>query len=149
MEWQKNTSRLYAFIPSLGPSPPGMTLHRPSWVRLNHLRTGVGLFRSTMHKWGLVPSAYCRCRAKEQTADHILAYCPLYHLPNGTLGLTALGDDTVDWLQTTELCIWWFNRPKQRRRPRWYPKISYSFENLKRFLVVQNFNKALKIGFIS
>jgi len=24
----------------------------------------------------------------------------------GLLGLAALDDDTVDWLQTTELCIW-------------------------------------------
>jgi len=29
------TSRLYAFIPSSGPSLLGMTLPRPSWVRLN------------------------------------------------------------------------------------------------------------------
>jgi len=48
---------------------------RPSWVELNRLRTGVGLFRSTMHKWGLIPSANCRCGAEEQTADHILASC--------------------------------------------------------------------------
>jgi len=40
-----------------------------------------------------------------EIADHILASCPLYHPPNGTLGLTALGGGTVDWLQTTELCI--------------------------------------------
>jgi len=33
-EWQKNTSRLHTFILSPGPSPPGMTLPRPSWVRL-------------------------------------------------------------------------------------------------------------------
>jgi len=33
----------------------GMTLPRPSRVRLNRLRTSVGLFRSTLHKWGLVP----------------------------------------------------------------------------------------------
>jgi len=71
----------------------------------NRLRTGVRLFRSTMHKWDLVPSADCRCGEEEQTADHILASCPLYHPPNGTLGLAALDDNTVDWLQTTELCI--------------------------------------------
>jgi len=29
-------------------------------------------------------SANCRCEKEEQTADHILAYCPLYHSPYGT-----------------------------------------------------------------
>jgi len=86
-----------------GPSPPGMTLPRPSWVRLNHQRTGVGMFRSTMRKWGFVPSANCSCRAEEQTADHILASCLLYHPPNGTLGFAALVDDIVDWHKTTAL----------------------------------------------
>jgi len=37
--------------------------------------------------------------------DIILDSCPLYHPPNGTLGLAALDDDTVDWLRTTVLCI--------------------------------------------
>jgi len=58
-----------------------------------------------MHKWSLVPSANSRCGTEEQTADHILASCLLYHPPNGTLGLAALDDDTLDWLQITELCI--------------------------------------------
>jgi len=79
-----------------------MTLiSRSLWVRLNRLRTEVGLFRSTMRKWGLVPSANCKCRAEEQTANHT-ASCLLYHPLNGTLGLAALDDDTdVDWLKTT------------------------------------------------
>jgi len=41
----------------------------------------------------------------EQTAHHILASCSLYHPLNGILGLTALNDDTVDWLKTTVLNI--------------------------------------------
>jgi len=45
------------------------------------------------------------CGAEEQTADHIIASCPLYHPPNGTLGLAALDDDTVEKFQTTALCI--------------------------------------------
>jgi len=73
---------------------PGMTLPRPSLVRLNPNRTADGLFRSTMHNWGLVPSANCRCGAEEQMADHILVSCTLFHHPNGTLGLSALNDDT-------------------------------------------------------
>ena len=48
--WQGNTSRLRNFISDVSPSPSGMLLPRPSWVRLNRLRTGVGLFRSTMHR---------------------------------------------------------------------------------------------------
>jgi len=54
---------------------------------------------------GLGAPANCRCRAEEQTADHILASCLLYHPLNGTLGLAALDDDTVDWLQTIALNI--------------------------------------------
>jgi len=33
-----------------------------------------------------MPSANYRCGAEEQTADHILASCPMYHSLNGTLG---------------------------------------------------------------
>jgi len=58
-----------------------------------------------MHKWGLVPSANCRCGAEEQTADHILACCLLYHPPNRALGLAALDNNTVDWLKRTALKI--------------------------------------------
>jgi len=53
---------------------------------------------STMHKWGLVPSANCSCGAEEQTTDHILASSPI-PLSKWTLGLAALDDDTMDWLQ--------------------------------------------------
>jgi len=88
------------YILSPGHTPLGMTLPRPSWVRLNRLLTGIELFRSTMHKWGNVASANCSCGAEEQTTDHILASCPLHHPPNGTLGLVAFDDDTVDWLKT-------------------------------------------------
>jgi len=48
---------------------------------------------------------HCRCGAEKQTTDHILASCPLYHPPSGTLGLATLDDDTVDWLKTTALNI--------------------------------------------
>jgi len=35
------------------PLTSGMTVHKPFCVRLNRLRTGLGLFRSTIHKWDL------------------------------------------------------------------------------------------------
>jgi len=76
MEWQKNTSRLHTFIQSPGPSPPGMTLPRPSWIRLNRLHTGVELLRSTMHKWGLVPTLNCRCSANGRSHTSLLSSVP-------------------------------------------------------------------------
>jgi len=54
---------------------------------------------------GLSALSELQMRAKEQTADHILASCPMYHPPNGTLSLAARDDDTVNWLQTTALNI--------------------------------------------
>jgi len=48
-------------------------------------------------------SANCRYGAEEQTADHILTSCPLYHPPKGTRGLAALDDDTVNWLKRAAL----------------------------------------------
>jgi len=44
-------------------------------------------------------AANCSCGAEEQTADHILAFCPLYYPPNETLGLAALDNDTVTGLK--------------------------------------------------
>jgi len=64
-----------------------MTLPRPFWVRLNRLHTGIGLFRSTMHKWGLVLLATCTCGANGRSHT---SFCPLYHPPKSTLGLAAL-----------------------------------------------------------
>ena len=50
-----------------------MSLARTAWVKLNHLRIGVGRFGSSMHKWGLACSAKCECGANEQTAE--LSFC--------------------------------------------------------------------------
>jgi len=58
-EWTDNLTRLRIFIPNTGTHPPGMTLPRRAWVRLNRLRTGVGRFRSCLYKWGMASSAAC------------------------------------------------------------------------------------------
>jgi len=63
MEWQKNTSHFHTFIPPPGPSPPIMTLPRPFWVRLNRLRTVVGLFCSTMYNGA-------RCLRQTAVSEH-------------------------------------------------------------------------------
>ena len=55
-EYCENASRLRAFVPETGARPVGMGLPRAAWVKLNRLRTGVGQFHSSMHKWGLAPS---------------------------------------------------------------------------------------------
>jgi len=52
-----------------------------------------------------MPSANYNFGAEEQTADQIIASCLLYHLPNETLGLAALDDDALVWLQRTALSI--------------------------------------------
>ena len=53
-EYCENASRLRAFVPRIGARPVGMGLSRAAWVKLNRLRTGVGRFHSSIHKWGLI-----------------------------------------------------------------------------------------------
>ena len=93
-EYCENASRLRAFVPETGARPVGMGLPRAAWVKLNRLRTGVGRFHSSMHKWGLAPSPNCECGASEQTVDHVLTACPIHRAPHGARGLTVLDDET-------------------------------------------------------
>ena len=88
-EWQECVSRLHDFIAGVGSLPSGMHFPRPAWVRLNRLRTGVGLFCSTMQKWGMAPSLASECGADKQTADHLIIFCPIYRHPNGAGGLAS------------------------------------------------------------
>jgi len=60
-EWLENTTRLRTFIPDIGTHTPRLALPRIVRVRSNRLRTGVGRFRSCLHKWGMAPSAACEC----------------------------------------------------------------------------------------
>ena len=69
-EYCKNASRLHAFVSETGARPVGMGLPRVAWVKLNRLRTGVGRFHSSMHKWYIASSPNYECGASEQTADH-------------------------------------------------------------------------------
>ena len=104
-EYCENASRLRAFVPGTSVRPVGMGLHRAAWVKLNRLRTGVGRFHSSMHKWGLAPSPNCECGASEQTADHVLTACPIHRAPHGARGLTVLDDETRCWLNNITASI--------------------------------------------
>ena len=93
-EYCKNASRLRAFVFETGARPVEMGLTRAACVKLNRLRTGVGRFHSSMHKWGLAPSPNCECGASEQTADHVLTVCLVHRAPHGARGLTVLDNET-------------------------------------------------------
>ena len=95
-----SASGLRSFIHNAGPHPLGLALLRPAWTRLNHLRTGVGSFRSSMHKRGLALSAIYECGMEDQTTDHIIQKCQ-YSPPNGVHGLQVLDKDTIKWLLTS------------------------------------------------
>ena len=69
-EYCEIRSRLRAFIPIASARLVKMSLPRIAWVKLNRLRTGVGVFHSSSHKWALAPSPNCACGACEQTAVH-------------------------------------------------------------------------------
>ena len=87
-EYCENASRIRAFVPKTGARPVGMGLPRAAWVKLNRLRTGVGQFHLSMHKWGLAPSSNCEFGASEQAADHVITVCPIHWAPHGARGLT-------------------------------------------------------------
>ena len=105
-EYCENVSRLCVFVPETGARPVGMALPRAAWVKLNCLRTVVGRFHSSMHKWGLAPSSNCECGASEQTADHVLNSVPYTSgTTYGARGLTVLDDETRCWLNNTTASI--------------------------------------------
>ena len=104
-DYLESTSRVRVFIPKVSSKPLGMSLPRASWVWLNCLRTDVGRFHSSMHKWGLAPSPNCECGDTEQTADHVISLCLIHHAPRGRQGLLVLDDVTPFWLNTTTASI--------------------------------------------
>ena len=104
-EYCENAFRLRAFVPETSARPVGMGLPRAAWVKLNRVRTGVGRFHSSMHKWGLAPSPNCECGASEQTADHVLTACPIHRVPHGARVPTVLDDETRCWLNNTTSSI--------------------------------------------
>ena len=96
--WRQKKTALHTYCPTPPASSLGRYLPRLAWTRLNRLRTEVGRFKASLHKWGLSSSAACDCGAELQTADHIIHSCPLYRPPNGMEGLLLLDEATTEWL---------------------------------------------------
>ena len=104
-EYCENASRLRVFVPGTGARPVGISLPRAAWVKLNRLRTGIGRFHSSMHKWGLAHSPNYKCGAPEQTVEHVLTAFPIHRAPHGARGLTVLDDETRCWLNNITASI--------------------------------------------
>ena len=98
-------SALRVYIPRVSTSPIGISLTRSAWVKLNRLRTGVGRFDSSMHKWDLASSAKCDRGASEQTADHTILTCAINRATREIMGLTVLDDETRYWLNSITASI--------------------------------------------
>ena len=104
-EYSKSMSALGVYIPRVITRHIGMRLTRTAWVKLNRLRTGVGRFGLSMHKWGLASSAKCECGASEQSADHIILTCLTHRAPRGIMDLIVLDDETRCWLNSITASI--------------------------------------------
>ena len=77
MELQENASRPQKFNEDVSPTPPVISFPRPAWVRLIRLRTGIGLFRSERHKWGMASTAACDHGTKAKKAEHVIISCSI------------------------------------------------------------------------
>ena len=77
VEWRQNTSRLNALIADISSLPLEISFTKIARVKVNRLQTGVGIFRSTTHKWGMAASADCDCGAKKQKSEHLVTSCPI------------------------------------------------------------------------
>ena len=104
-EYSKSMSAVGVYIPKVSTRSIGMSLTRTASVELNRLRTGVGRFGSSMHKWGLASSAKCECGANEQTADQIISTCPTHRVPRGIMDQTVSNDETRCWLNSITASI--------------------------------------------
>ena len=104
-EYSKSMSALGVYIPRVSTRPIGMSLTSTAWVKLNRLRTGLGCFGLSMHKWGLASSAKCECGASKQTEECIILTCPTHRAPRGIMGRTVLDDETRCWLNSITASI--------------------------------------------
>ena len=49
----------------------------------------------------MAPPAACKCGAEEQTLQHVITFCPIYHYPKGACAHSAVDNRLVPWLTAT------------------------------------------------
>ena len=52
----------------------------------------------------MVSRAACEFGAKEQTAEHVITFCPIYHHPNGACALSEVTRTWLTWMMETLEC---------------------------------------------
>ena len=98
-EWVQSHRTSQFQINSNTAIPLGSDLPKKLWISLNRLRSGVGRFGADMHRWGLKPTPTCTCRARAQTAEHIIYECSFLRSPNTVQDLSTINDEMKNWLQ--------------------------------------------------
>ena len=120
--WSKKSPNFPHYLSTLPKSSTSNTLSnlsRLAWVTLNKLRTHLGRFRKTLHKWGFSANPLCSCNSGEdQTAVHIIEeQCSLFRPPAQPPKLADPIPTLRGWLEKTSLKV-------QKKKPYARPKQS-------------------------
>ena len=54
-----------------------------------------------IHKCDMASTMASECRAKEQTAEHVITSCPIYQHPNGARAFSDVNNNPMTWLMET------------------------------------------------
>jgi len=92
--------------------PPGFSLPRHLWAKLNHFRTGQGQCAANRARWRKIPDPSCSCGAAKQTMSHIVNDCRPSRFPGGLTTLHLAGDEAINWLGMQ--CKRYYNRIRIR-----------------------------------
>ena len=66
---------------------------------------GSGLTASQPMFTQIASTAACKCVAKEQTAEHVITFSPIYHHLNGAHAFSDVNKNLATWLMETCLDI--------------------------------------------
>ena len=97
MEWQENALNFHTFVKDVSPMPPKFSF--PDLHGSGLIETGISLFSSETHKWGMDSTMASECGA--ETAEHIITPCPIYHHSHGAHALSDANKKLATWLMET------------------------------------------------